>query len=63
MSPNKTTLRLIIVTQVFTLFAVLLMPVLIRILDETSGMVLYALLILISVGLTLALRYALISLD
>jgi hypothetical protein len=63
MSPHKTTLRLLIVSQVFTLFALLLMPTLVRILDGISGKIVYALLVLISVGLALALRYALASLD
>lgn len=63
MNPPKTALRLLIVCQVFTLFALLLMPTLVRILDETSGKIAYALLVLISVGLTLALRHVLASLD
>jgi hypothetical protein len=63
MNPHRTALRLLIVAQVFTMFAVLLMPTIMRLLDETIGKVLYALVVLISVGLSLALRYALVALD
>ena len=63
MNPTKTVLRLLIVGQVFSLFVVLLMPTLIQLLDQTSGKLLYALLVLISVGFTLALRYALRLVD
>jgi hypothetical protein len=60
---NKTTLRLLILSQVFTLFALILMPVLIRVLNETWGRVLYTLLALAAIGFALALRYALNSLE
>lgn len=63
MNPHKTILRLIILTQVFTLFALLLMPTLIRLLDQTAGKVLYFLLVLIAAGLVMALRYALAAID
>jgi hypothetical protein len=60
---NKTILRTIIITQVFTLFSLIFMPVLIQLLSEAWGRVLYALLALVSIGLALALRYALNSLE
>lgn len=60
---NKTVLRTLIVSQVFTLFFLILMPVLIQLLNDAWGRVLYALLALISIGLALALRYTLNSLE
>ena len=63
MNPHKSLLRLLIVTQVFTLFALLLMPTVIRLLDEVSGKALYGLLVAVAVGLAMALRYGLASLD
>jgi hypothetical protein len=58
-NPTKTILRLLIFTQVFILFFLIFMPILIRMLSETWGRVLYLLLALVTIGLALALRYAL----
>ena len=63
MNPNKTALRVLIVSQVFTLFFLVLMPVLVRLLNDTWGRVMYTLLSLAAIGLALALRYALNSLE
>ncbi len=60
---NKTALRVLIVSQVFTLFCLIFMPVLIRLLNEVWGRVLYTLLSLAAIGLALALRYALNRLE
>ena len=60
---NKTTLRLLVLSQVFTLFFLILMPVLIRLLNEMWGRVLYALLSLAAIGIALAWRYTLKSLE
>jgi len=59
LNPNKAALRLLILSQVFSLFFLIFMPVLIRLLNEMWGRVLYTLLALVSIGLSLALRYAL----
>ena len=58
MNPNKPLLRLLTLTQIFCLLILLSMPVLIRLLSETLGKILYALLAIACVGLILALRYA-----
>ena len=63
MNPHKTLLRLLILAQVFTLFFLIFMPVLIRLLNEMWGRVLYTLLALAAIGLSLALRYALNGLE
>ena len=63
MTPNRTPLRVLILAQVFSLFFLILMPVLIRVLSETWGRVLYTLLSLAAIGLALALRYALNGLE
>jgi len=63
MNPHKTALRLLIVTQVFALFFLMLMPAVIRWLGDPLGKALYGLLVAVSIGLALALRYALASLD
>jgi hypothetical protein len=60
---NKTTIRLLILSQVFTLFFLIFMPVLIRLLNDMWGRVLYTLLALGAIGMALALRYALNGLD
>ncbi len=60
---NKTVIRTLILSQVYTLFFLILMPVLIQLLNDAWGRVLYALLAFISIGLALALRYALNSLE
>jgi len=62
-NPNKTALRLLVLSQVFTLFFIIFIPVLIRVLSETWGRVLYTLLALVAVGLSLALRYVLNGLE
>ena len=60
---NKTVARLLILSQVFTLFFLIFMPVLIRLLNEMWGRVLYTLLALAAIGMALALRYALNGLE
>ena len=63
MNPNKAVLRLLILAQVFSLFFLIFIPVLIRLLNEMWGRVLYTLLALVAIGLSLALRYALNGLE
>lgn len=63
MNSNKTALRVLILAQVFSLFFLILMPVLIRLLNETWGRILYTFLSLAGIGLALALRYALNGLE
>ena len=63
MNPNKAVLRLLILSQVFSLFFLIFIPVLIRLLNEMWGRVLYTLLALVAIGLSLALRYALNGLE
>lgn len=63
MNPQKTILRLLIVSQVFCLFFLMFMPTLIKILHEFWGKMFYTLLVLVSIGLALALRYAFIGLE
>ena len=60
---NKNIVRLLVLSQVFTLFFLIFMPVLIRLLNETWGRVLYTLLSLTAIGLALGLRYALNGLE
>jgi hypothetical protein len=62
-NPNKAALRLLIISQVFTLFFLIFMPVLIHLLNEMWGRVIYILLALVSIGLSLALRYVLNGLE
>jgi hypothetical protein len=56
-------LRVLIVTQMFLLFAFLFLPTLLRFLNEPLGKVLYAVLVVICIGLALALRRALEALE
>lgn len=63
MNPTKTALRVLILSQVFTLFFLIFMPVLVKLLNDTWGRILYTLLSLTAVGLALALRYALNGLE
>jgi len=63
MNSHKTALRVLIVAQVFTLFALILMPVLVKLLSDTWGRVIYTLLSLAGIALALALRYALNALE
>ena len=63
MNPHKSTLKLLIVAQVFSLAFLLLMPTLIRLLHEFWGKFLYAALVVGGIGLAIALRYALNTLD
>ena len=63
MNPNKAVLRVLIVSQVFTLFFLIFLPILMRALNELWGRVAYVLLSLIAIGLALALRYALVGLE
>jgi hypothetical protein len=63
MNAYKPLLRLLILTQVFTLFLLLLMPVLVRFLGEVWGKVTYSIVALLCVGLALGLRYANSALD
>jgi hypothetical protein len=60
---NKTTLRVLIISQVFSLFFLIFMPVLVRMLNDMWGRVFYTLLSLVGIGLALALRYALNGLE
>lgn len=60
---NKNALRLLIVSQVFTLFALLFLPTLMRLLNETLGKILYSGLVVACIGLSLALRRALGGLE
>ncbi len=60
---NKTVLRLLVATQIFSLFFLMILPYLIRVLSGLWGKTLYGLLVITGVGLALALRYAFISLD
>jgi hypothetical protein len=63
MNPQKAVLRLLILSQIFCLFFLLFMPTLIKILNELWGKVLYTILVIASIGLALALRYALSGLE
>lgn len=63
MNPNKPLLKLLIVTQIFSLLFMLCLPTLLRLLPSLLGKGLYALFVIISVGLVLALRYAWLSLS
>jgi hypothetical protein len=63
MHPHKTAIRWLILAQVFSLFFLIFMPVLIVLLNETWGRVLYTLLALVGIGLALALKYALNGLE
>lgn len=63
MNFHKSPLRLIMVTQVFCLFFLILMPTLVRLLSGTLGKWLYTLMVLGALGLALALRYALDQVD
>ena len=56
---NRTIMRLVIVTEIFTLFCLMLMPAVIHMLSDLWGKALYALLVITSIGLAIALRYAL----
>jgi len=60
---NKTVLRLLILVQLFTLFVLMLMPAMVRLLSDLWGKALYALLVIVAICLALALRYALINLE
>ena len=63
MNPHKTVLRVLVLSQVFTLFALILMPVLVKLLSDSWGRVIYTLVSLVAIGLALALRYALNGLE
>jgi hypothetical protein len=63
MNPHKTILRVLVLAQVFTLFMLILMPVLVKLLNDSWGRVIYTLLSLVGIGLALALRYALNGLE
>ena len=60
---QKIILRLIILTQIITLFVLMLMPALVRLLSDTWGKSLYTLLLVVSIGLAIALRRALSSVE
>lgn len=60
---NKDALRLIIFTQIFTLFFLLFMPTLIRLLGDPWGKMLYTVLVMAAIGFALALRHAFTRLD
>lgn len=62
-SNPKHAVRLLIVCQVFTLLFLIFMPVLVRMLSEGGGKVLYALLAITAIGLALALRQVLSSME
>ena len=55
---NKSALRLLILAQVFCLFFLMLMPTLVRVLNEMWGKVLYGTLVVGAILFALALRYA-----
>ncbi len=59
MNSLKTLLRLLIITQVFALLFLISMPLLLRLLGEPIGRVVYGALALVCIGLALALRYGL----
>ncbi len=63
MNPHKSTLKLLIVSQVFCLAFLLLMPTLVRLLYGFWGKFLYAVLVVGGIGLAIALRYALNTVD
>jgi hypothetical protein len=56
---EKRILHLVIVAQVFSLLFLILMPVLIGILNDRWGKLLYCILVIGAVGLAMALRHAL----
>jgi len=62
MNPNRMLLRLLIAGQIFCLFFLIFLPVLLRLLDGALGKILYAVLSVSAIALALALRYAFISL-
>jgi hypothetical protein len=59
----KPLLRLLILTQTFLLFAVVCLPLLIHLLHQTAGKVLYGCMAAVCVALVLLLRRALAELD
>ena len=63
MNGHRSPLRLIILTEAFLLFAVIGLPLLIRLLHQTAGKVLYACLAAAGIALALLLRRALDELD
>ena len=62
MNASKNIFRLLILSQIFALFFLMLMPTLIKLLNDFWGKLLYTLMVLGSIGFALALRYALRSL-
>jgi len=56
---NRSILRLVIAAQLFTLTVLLLMPLIVHALGTLLGKIAYAVVVLISVALAIALRYAL----
>ena len=63
MNGLKPTLRLIVITQTFLLFALVLLPALIRYMHEPLGKSAYGVLAVISTGLAILLRRAFTDLD
>ncbi len=56
---NRSVTRLLMIVQMFCLFVLMVMPLLIRILGSFWGKLLYAAVALLCVGFSMALRYAL----
>ena len=54
--PPRDRFKLLILIQIFTLFALLAMPLLVRMLSFTAGKIIYALLAVVCVYLALELR-------
>jgi hypothetical protein len=63
MNGHKPLLRLLILSQTFLLFAVIILPLLLRYLHQTSGKILYGVLAAFCIGLVLLLRRAIDDLD
>jgi hypothetical protein len=63
MSNDRSVMKLLIVTQIFTLLFLIFMPTLLRLLSGTLGKTLFAALTILAVGLSIALRHALKQLE
>ena len=55
-TPPRDRWKLLVFTQIFTLFLILAMPLLVRMLSLTAGKILYVLLTVVCVALALELR-------
>ena len=63
MNASKTILRLLVISQMFTLFFLMLLPTLTHFLAEPWGKLIYGICIFCAAGLALALRYTLKTLE